>query len=92
MKLTALTTKNPFQQGSDRQKSHLHSPSYSSVGSYSTAINSNRHPTNKTMLSTQIQFSKQAYDTSITFSGNQGQLTSKNSPRDDKSKRLTPLP
>jgi hypothetical protein len=52
MKLTALTTKNPFQQGSDRQKSHLHSPSYSSVGSYSTAINSNRHPTNKTMLST----------------------------------------
>ena len=56
MQLTALTTKNPFQQPSDRHKSHLHSPSYSSMGSYSTALNSNRNPNNKTMLSTQIQF------------------------------------
>lgn len=90
MQLTALTTKNPFQQGSDRHKSQLHSPSYSSVGSYSTAINSNRNQNNKTMLSTQIQFKKQPYDTAITFSANQGQFTSKNS--NDKSKRLTPLP
>jgi hypothetical protein len=72
MKLTALTTKNPFQQASDRHKSHLHSPSYSSVGSYSTAINSNRNQNNKTMLSTQIEFKKQAYDTAITFSANRG--------------------
>ena len=56
MQLTAMTAKNPFQSDRRNNISHMHSPSYSSVGSYSTAVNSNRNPNKSKMLMTQIEF------------------------------------